>query len=230
MDTESFTLSVSDFAQDIQELLDSCLPGSTVFSDPKLSGDTLRAAFTASKELKILPSGSKRASISFEYGLCTNSTGNHLAVERSSFKIQYKAAKKFVPIVRIEYERNARNKPVSHFQVHADSVPLGLLLARGGQHDKAAQQQDVHFPMGGHRYRVCAEDMIELMIREFNVEPLEGWEQRVEKGRQDYRAKQEETVIRKNLPKAIKILKELGFNVDPPADFHHAQPSFSTEW
>lgn len=72
--------------------------------------------------------------------------------------------------------------------------------------------------------------MIELMIREFNVEPLEGWEQRVEKGRQDYRAKQEETVIRKNLPKAIKILKELGFNVDPPADFHHAQPSFSTEW
>lgn len=230
MDATEFATSVSSFAANIQELLDSCLPGSTTFANPKLSGDSLRAAFTASKELKILPSGSKRASISFEYGLCANSTGKHLAVEKSSFKVQYKAAKKFVPIVRIEYERSARDKPVSHFQVHADSVPLGLLLARSGQHDKAAQQQDVHFPMGGHRYRVCAEDMVELMIREFNVESLPGWEQRVENGRREYRAKQEETVIRKNLPRAIELLEGLGFEVCAPDGFRHSEASSSAEW
>lgn len=119
---------------------------------------------------------------------------------------------------------------MSHFHFHADSVPLGLVLARGGNHKASAQQQDIHFPMGGHRFRVCLEDIIELVIREFGAEPVEGWEGHVERGRQRYRKGQMETIIWKNLPEAVKQLRNLGFEVIPPEGFKHSVEAPPTEW
>ncbi len=50
--------------------------------------------------------------------------------------------------------------------------PSAFCWLSTGQKDKAFQQQDIHFPMGGHRFRVCLEDVVELVIREFGVEVL----------------------------------------------------------
>ena len=228
MDIDEFERRVGEFASEIRELLDACLPGNTQFKNARISSDTLRASFGATKKLDIR--SSDRASLVCGYNLCANSTGRHIAVEASSFSLEYQANSRPVPVVRFEYDRNANSKPVSHFHFHSDSVPLGLMLARAGKHEDSAQQQNLHFPMGGHRYRVCLEDIIELVIREFNAESLAGWEARVKEGRRDYRKRQAETIISENTRLASEILEEIGFRVSPPAGYEYPPADDSCEW
>ena len=163
MDTNEFINAVHSFADQIETLLEATLEGETKLEMLPPNWEKKKAAFSVQKSLVIGKSSSTRLHLRCEYRLCTNSAGNHLATESSTFKVEFKALKRFAPIVRFEYERNARNKPASHFQFHADSVELGLLLARAGKYSTAAQQQDVHFPMGGDRYRICLEDVIEIV-------------------------------------------------------------------
>lgn len=230
MDLIEFQHQATEFAEDIEDLLDTCLPGETGFPKAIVATEGLRASLKASKVLYLGKGRSERASISCEYDLCVNSTGKHLAVDSSSFKVEFKANKRPVLIVRFEYERQARNKPVQHFQFHAESLPLAILLARAGRYDIAAQQQDVHFPMGGHRYRVCLEDVIELVIREFNAESNPEWETRVRDGRRKFRERQTDTIIRKNLGRSVEMLEELGFKIEPPQEFEFPERLISDEW
>ncbi|MGC2865435.1 hypothetical protein ACMG4H_11295 [Corynebacterium glutamicum] len=230
MDILEFEQQATEFAGEINDLLDTCLPGETDFTQAKVATEGFRANFKALKVLYLGSGRSERASISCEYNLCANSTGKHLAVDSSSFKVEFKAKKRFVPIVRFEYERHARNKPVQHFQFHAESLPLAILLARAGRYDVAAQQQDVHFPKGGHRYRVCLEDVIELVIREFNAESNPEWETRVRDGRRKFRERQTDTIIRKNLGRSVEMLEELGFKIEPPQEFEFPERLISDEW
>lgn len=146
--SDHFANEVQSFVNEIKELLASSLEGETTLENFWSNKENKRASFTIRKSLRIANSLSDRLNLKCVYRLCTNSTGNHLATEASTFKIEFRSTKKFVPIVRFEYERNARTKPASHFQFHADSVELGLLLARAGKYETAAQQQNVHFPMG----------------------------------------------------------------------------------
>ncbi|BAU97433.1 hypothetical protein N24_3171 [Corynebacterium suranareeae] len=230
MDVLDFQRQATEFALDIKDLLDTCLPGETGFRQGTVATEGLRANFEASKVLYLGKDRSNRASISCGYYLCANSTGKHLAVESSSFKVEFKANKRPIPIVRFEYERHARNKPVQHFQFHSESLPLAILLARAGRYDIAAQQQDVHFPMGGHRYRVCLEDIVELVIREFRAEANPNWETRVQEGRRVFRERQTDTIIRKNLVRSVEMLKELGFKIEPPQGYEFPERRFSDEW
>ncbi|WP_049168202.1 hypothetical protein [Corynebacterium propinquum] len=216
MDTNEFTNAVHSFADQIEALLEATLEGETKLEMIPPNWEKKKAAFSVQKSLVIGKSSSTRLHLRCEYRLCTNSTGNHLATESSTFKVEFKALKRFAPIVRFEYERNARNKPASHFQFHADSVELGLLLARAGKYSTAAQQQDVHFPMGGDRYRICLEDVIELLVREFDAVPKSDWDSVVEKGRKKFELQQAETVIRHNFELAIDLLEKEGYSVIPP--------------
>lgn len=73
--------------------------------------------------------------------------------------------------------------------------------------------------MGDERFRVCLEDVIELLANEFNAQTHDGWQQHIERGRNRYLSKQAETVIRKNLDLAIKLLEQQGYKVKPPARY-----------
>ncbi|MGJ4051195.1 hypothetical protein ACN4DP_08835 [Corynebacterium macclintockiae] len=70
--------------------------------------------------------------------------------------------------------------------------------------------------MGDERFRVCLEDVIELLANEFNAQTHDGWQQHIERGRNRYLSKQAETVIRKNLDLAIELLEQQGYKVKPP--------------
>lgn len=213
MDALHLASLANKFANDAKQLLDDCLPGPTIVAGEAFNSERKRFSFQLSKELKSKTSNATPALLEASYAMCENSSGKHLAVAASSFKICYRQSKKQPPIVRFEYERDAQNKPVSHFHFHSDSVALGLLLASTGQKDKAFQQQNIHFPMGGHRFRVCLEDVVELVIREFGVEAHEGWEQHVITGRKRFRESQKRAVIRSNPHLAVEVLRELGYDV-----------------
>ncbi|WP_157464384.1 hypothetical protein [Corynebacterium lipophiloflavum] len=216
MDTHEFGERAERFANDTKSLVDSTLVGKTELETLPANVESLRATFNLSKSLVIATSGSDRLQLRCGYRLCVNTGGDDLAVETSTFKVGFNSKKKFVPIVRFEYDRNARSKPASHFQFHADSVALGLLLARAGRYETAEHQHKIHFPMGDHRFRVCLEDIVELLVTEFAARPKNNWQEHVDRGREKFHKLQIETVIRHNVPTAVRLLENLGYEVHGP--------------
>ena len=95
-------------------------------------------------------------------------------------------------------------------------MPLGLLLARAGRYDTAAQQQDIHFPMGGPQFRLQLTDVVELLIREFGAAPETGWEERLDFHRTLYHDAEVDRVIHGNLSRAVALLEESGYRVEGP--------------
>ena len=217
MNSEEFADRVEAFADGSITLLSSTLKGEPSLEDKGINKENLRAFFRLTHPITIQKSKSDRLNLGCAYRLCTNSTGRHLAVESSSYAIRFKSMKNFAPIVRFEYDRNAHSKPSSHFHFHADSTPLGMVLARAGEYDKAVHQQNLHFPMGSERFRVCLEDIVELLIDEFKAESQPGWKKVLQERRSNFHQIQVETIINKNLEVAARLLSERGYKIDAPA-------------
>lgn len=197
------------------QLLERTLEGSSPI-DAEILADGQRAFVEGTHPVIIAHSGSDRLVLRYEYLLRYDDVNDDVEIEKSTFKIEFRARKKPVPVVRFEYESQARNKPASHFQFHADSVPLGLLLARAGRYDTAAQQQDIHFPMGGPQFRLQLTDVVELLIREFGAAPETGWEEWLDFHRTLYHDAEVDRVIRENLSRSVTILEESGYRVEGP--------------
>lgn len=213
---DDFFLLTGQFLTQRITLLDNCLPGETYEVSSKTDSEQLRSHFVLSKTLMLNGDQTSRASLECAYRVKLAAPFSALEVEATSFSIRYRQEKRPVPIVRVEFERDAHSKPKTHFHTHSDSVPFALLLARAGLHRQAGHQQDVHFPMGGPYFRVCLEDMIELSITELGATGLPGWEEHVARGRHQYWQTQIESLMDKELPAVIKTLRTRGFTVTPP--------------
>lgn len=96
---------------------------------------------------------------------------------------------------------------------------MGLLLARSGRYEAAAQQQNIHFPLGDPQFRVTVEDVVELV-----AQPMPGWEERVEEGRRRFIEMQTEAVIRRDPAKAVEVLRSAGCYVQPPSEWTDVSP------
>lgn len=211
----SFEDAVQAFVSETIHLLRATLAGSPD-TDADVFDDGCRAIVRGSHPVSLRDSESQRLVLRVEYLLRANDA-YQVDIERSSFKIEFRAAKKHVPIVRFEYEAHAREKPASHFQFHADSVPLGLLLARARRYDAAAQQQDVHFPLGGPYFRVQLSDMIDLLIREFGALTVDGWDEALSWYRMKSHEAEVKRVISQNLTVAAEVLGSEGYSVIAPS-------------
>ena len=194
-------------------LLETTLVGSSPI-EAEILADGERASVKGTHPVTLAHSGSDRLVLRYEYLLRFDGQSKLLEIEKSTFKIEFRALKKPVPVVRFEFEAHARNKPASHFQFHSDSVPLGLLLARAGKYDTAAQQQDIHFPMGGSLFRLHLADVVELLISELGAEAKYGWEQPLNEHRDRYYEMDIDRVIRGNLPRAGFLLEQAGYSVE----------------
>ena len=197
------------------QLLETTLEGSSPIH-AEILADGERAIVEGTHPVTIAHSGSDRLVLRYDYLLRYEAASGELEVEKSTFKIEFRAKKKPVPVVRFEYESHARNKPATHFQFHADSVPLGLLLARAGKYETAAQQQDIHFPMGGSQFRLHLTDVIELLVREFGAATEDGWYESLSAHRNRYYEAEVDRVIHANLSRAVVLLENAGYKVDAP--------------
>ncbi|OPX06965.1 hypothetical protein [Mycobacterium sp. AT1] len=76
--------------------------------------DRLRAVVDGSVQLRATGDNTVLAELSAVYKLCVDSFSHYLAVEHSSFVLKAKLDR--APIIRWEYDRDARSKPSSHIQ------------------------------------------------------------------------------------------------------------------
>lgn len=119
-------------------------------------------------------------------------------------------------IVGIDYARNPGNQfPGAHLHVAGQRDDLDAVYL--GDERKTRKLRDLHFPVGGKRFRPSLEDLVEFMVTEEMVEPRPGWEQEVKKHRARWEAIQLKAAVRRNQEDAAAALREAGWDVTPPS-------------
>ena len=118
-------------------------------------------------------------------------------------------------VVGIDYARNPGNQfPGAHLHVAGKRDDLDAIYL--GDERKTRKLRDLHFPVGGKRFRPSLEDLVEFMVTEEMVDPRPGWEQEVKKHRARWEAIQLKAAVRRNQEDAAVALREAGWDVTPP--------------
>ena len=136
-----------------------------------------------------------------------------LTTNKSTYTLR--AAGSGTPIVTYDYARGSPNEfPAAHMHLHGRSDALQSMLERCRRvRDK---QDDLHFPVGGPRFRPCLEDLIEFCILERLVTPRDGWQAALNRSRDRYRERQLKAATREFPELAASVLKSEGWTVTAP--------------
>lgn len=159
------------------------------------------------------------------YVLIWNGTRQFIAVNSSAFSIFIEGSNE--PLFHYDYYREPNGKyPGAHLNIHHNRSDLVVALSKGGKshRSKARHKQlakgetlrdsELHYPLGGPRFRPCLEDVIQFMIYELGVETEDHWEQVLNSGRALWRDRQLRTAVTDNLHVAAEVLRSRGFKVE----------------
>lgn len=129
----------------------------------------------------------------------------HLMVHKSFFGVFGSQDDKH-GLFHYDYERDkADGYPDAHLQVEASS---GLFTALNDPKcDPGRSLAQLHFPVGGKRFRPCLEDVIEFLIVERVVEARDGYEKLLETGRERFRKNQLMAAMRRD-PATVEAFVE----------------------
>ena len=72
---------------------------------------------------------------------------------------------------------------------------------------------DLHFPVGGTRFRPCLEDVLDMLVRELGVDHADAWRTALTDGRERWRRMQTAAVVRDAPVEAIAALTALGYDI-----------------
>ena len=133
-----------------------------------------------------------------------------LAVENSSFVLKAKLDR--APIIRWDYDRDARTKSRSHVQVTAHRGALSHIPCRL-EHKTPHSIESLHIPMVARGLRPCLEDVIEFLIRDCGFQGSLGWESVIHDGRARWRRIPTRAVVRDAPAEAVAELQSLGYQV-----------------
>jgi hypothetical protein len=142
-----------------------------------------------------------------------DSRGEWLAIDASRFAL--KACVDRTPVIRLEYDRDAYNKPSSHLHVHAQRGALSHILSQPG-HATPHAMESLHIPMGGARFRPALEDFLHLLIGELGFDSADGWQGAISDGRERWRRTQLAASVRDCAEEAVRVLTDLGYSVTEP--------------
>jgi hypothetical protein len=223
LSSNDFNSEVFAFSNDVEQAV-CCFSTQRYAIDAELvspDSDRMRSVVDAKVEL-VAEDGKEPclAELSANYKLCVDSHQSHLAVEHSTFVLNAKLDR--TPIIRWDYDRDARTKPRSHVQITAHRGALSHLLSRLN-HKTPHNIESLHIPTGGERFRPCLEDVVEFLIRDCGFQGKPGWEAELRQGRARWRRIQTRAVVRDAPAEAAAELIALGYTVTPPDDTHRPE-------
>lgn len=133
------------------------------------------------------------------------------------------------PMFTVDYVRDAHsNTPAAHYNLHFEHGPIeaellqagavrrGKIHRKGAAAGKAPRLADLHFPVGGHRFRLCLEDVIEMLWIEFGIDVKTTAAAALHEGRESWRAMQTRAAVSDDPESAAAELRKLGYTVDAP--------------
>lgn len=222
---------VVGFVAQLQDTLESTLdmvesPLKTVISDQSRIVVTTRDE--AGVPLRI--NGEHVLSLKLDYHCAWDTLGHFLAVDRSAFHLVMPGVTE--PLLHYDYESHPRGDiPCAHFNVHGhrDELIYAMMAAdfkyqaksraRRVVNGKAPRLAQLHLPTGGHRFRPCLEDLVQMVIFEFGVDTRDGWREAISYGRMLWKDNQLASAVRDNPGKAAEQLQRMGFTVAPPHEW-----------
>jgi hypothetical protein len=158
-----------------------------------------------------------------------------MAIEKSSIKVFPLTGGH--PIFRYEYDRAASAVPAAHMHVHAHRDAFTYLMAKSGSGTRRGRRRSeaesvpsidqLHFTLGGHRFRPCLEDILHMLIDEFGIDSHAETFAALEQGRAEWRRKQTKSVVRDDPESAVEALRKLGYDVTWP---HGESPEPPVRW
>lgn len=154
-----------------------------------------------------------------------------LAVDRSDVKVFAGDVAKGEPLFRYEYVRKpGLDHPSAHIQLHAHRDAITHVMGNVGhstararrrsRDDDVPRMSDLHFPVGGPRFRPCLEDVLEMLVCELGVDCTSEGRATLREERADWRRLQVAVVVRDAPESAASTLASLGYSVSPPSDGH----------
>lgn len=185
------------------------------------------APLTVDNKIERIPvriNGESCLSLHVQHLCCWDTAGAYLATDRADVKVFFDGSAE--PLLRYEYVRGSRNPPGAHLQVHAHRDEMAYLLrlaekkkgrpAEQLRKGKLPRLSEIHFPVGGHRFRPALEDVLALLAREFAIDVQPNWMKVVEQETREWRLLQLRSAVRDAHEAAAETLRELGYKVEPP--------------
>lgn len=171
--------------------------------------------------------GSVLLTLKVRYECSWDRAGMFLAVDESSVKVYAGAQASGEPLFRYEYVRRpGKDLPGAHMHVHAHRDAMTFTMSRVGDSTARARRRadsssvprmdELHFPLGGPRFRPCLEDILEMLVCELGVECSDAGRRVLADERERWRRSQIRTAVRDAPSEAAEVLKELKFRVKAP--------------
>lgn len=205
----------SRFTREIQALLNSTVASHVQIKAVALSkgddrlfmlGNLLTKNTLTAQRFKLRPLAPKAElwmDVSFQLRL--DAEREHLMVHKSFFGLFGSRDAKH-GLFHYDYERDkADGYPDAHLQVDASSELFNTL--NDPKCDSGRSLAQLHFPVGGKRFRPCLEDIIEFLIVERLVEAKDGYEKVIEAGREGFRKNQLMAAMRRD-PATVEAFVE----------------------
>lgn len=217
--------AVLTFAQEVQDLLDSVLPRpddvppedrqvQVPFIDGRYS---VRVAADHAK-IALTKNGARVGYLRVTFQCTSDTLQTYLAVHKSTFELLGFSDRQ--PIARLDFVRDAHTAPAAHWNIHAERGTVSRLLDRTNP-DHAGVLSALHFPVGGARMRPCLEDFLQFLVHEFQIDVFPDTPAALAEGRERWRRRQVGTLVRDAPEEAVRVLRELGYEVSAPTTGEH---------
>lgn len=168
--------------------------------------------------------GTPLLSLKIKFDCCLDDQNKYLAIEQSTIKVYAGAKAAGEPLFRYEYERFPVGKiPAAHIHFHAHRDAFTAAMVRAGKATRRGSKRanttevpkmsELHFPVGGHRFRPSLEDILEMLIEEFGISHEDDFRVALRAGRKHWRRKQVRAVVRDDPYSAIEALESMGYDI-----------------
>ena len=221
-------IGASNFARRLTATLNNVLPEGTptafrTIVKPLRNGVT-RIGVSPVEELgiPIFVSGREVFRLIATFECTASSVSAFLSVTNSTFKVNVKASN--IPLFTLDYLRDSGSDvPSAHYNLHGDRVDMTEALKSAGNRKRGKAKQkmlsggnvprmgQLHFPVGGDRFRPCLEDVLEMLIVEFGADARPDALQHLATGRQDWRRMQLRAAVSDDPKSAAAELRRLGY-------------------
>ena len=144
--------------------------------------------------------------LDLSYRLSLDAEGKYLTVVSSYVGIYATEDPKSM-LCHFDYERGkSHGYPEAHLQIGGECPALAAWRLTDGTAGR--ELHDLHFPVGGRRYRPALEDVIEFLIAERLAAPRQHWQKVLNASRDDFRRRQLRAAIRRDMDTARQAVRD----------------------
>ena len=214
------------FATEISQTVHTLVPGCAPFTAEAV-GSRFTVEQSPATGIPLRVGGRPLLTLKIVFRCVSDSSGTYLAVESSSFMVFEGTRAAGEPLFRYDYLRSPDSQiPGAHLQVHAHRDAMTYVMTQAGTSTPRGRRRagstavprlaELHFPLGGPRFRPCLEDLLEMLVSELGVDSTPEGRQSLREGRERWRRQQVRAVVRDAPDEAVAVLGELGYHVAPP--------------